>query len=141
MARASKKTIARTRLSEEKDEDESANVQKESCAGLAWCGVAILSASIAIAQDTAPQNDPAAQNMAPVNAGQATAATGGQRSDGQIEMDVVHALDAAQPLKKRPDYCRDYPERSHARRNGVHRRLKKAGRIDRQQSAGRDQSE
>jgi hypothetical protein len=67
--------------------------------GLAWCGVAILSASIAIAQDTAPQNDPAAQNMAPVNAGQATAATGGQRSDGQIEMDVVHALDAAQPLK------------------------------------------
>ena len=61
--------------------------------GLAWCGVAILSASIAIAQDTA------AQNTAPGNTDQATAAPGGQRSDGQIEMDVVHALDASQALK------------------------------------------
>ncbi len=46
---------------------------------LLWSGVVALSAVVAIAQDSA-----AAQ---------------GQRSDGQIEMDVVHALDASQPLK------------------------------------------
>ena len=46
---------------------------------LALAGVFALSAAIAVAQDAAP------------------AAT--QRSDGQIEMDVVHALDASQALK------------------------------------------
>ncbi len=47
---------------------------------VAWCGVAVLSAVMAFGQDTA-------------------AATTGQRTDGQIEMDVVHALDAEQSLK------------------------------------------
>ena len=46
---------------------------------LIWSGVVVLSAATAYAQDPA--------------------AAGGQRSDGQIEMDVVHALDASQALK------------------------------------------
>ncbi len=46
---------------------------------LAWGVVAGLCGVIALAQDAAP--------------------TTGQRSDGQIEMDVVHALDASQALK------------------------------------------
>jgi hypothetical protein len=60
---------------------------------LVWSGVAVLSAIAALAQDPAPQN-PYTQNT-----GQVAAAPGGQRTDGQIEMDVVHALDASQPLK------------------------------------------
>jgi hypothetical protein len=46
---------------------------------MAWSAVVVLSAVVAIAQDTP--------------------APAGQRSDGQIEMDVVHALDASQALK------------------------------------------
>jgi hypothetical protein len=61
--------------------------------GLVWCGVVLLSAVVALAQD------PAAQNMASGDTGQAATANAGGRSDGQIEMDVVHALDASQPLK------------------------------------------
>ena len=59
---------------------------------LAWSGVVLLSALVALAQDTAPQN-PDTQSTVQVTA------TGGQRTDGQIEMDVVRALDASQPLK------------------------------------------
>ena len=44
-----------------------------------WCGLAVLSASMVLAQDNA--------------------AAGSPRADGQIEMDVVHALDAEQTLK------------------------------------------
>ncbi len=47
---------------------------------LAWAGVVVLCGGFALAQDTA---------QAPA-----------QRSDGQIEMDVVHALDASKALKK-----------------------------------------
>lgn len=47
---------------------------------VAWCGVAVLSAGMAFGQDTA-------------------VATSSQRTDGQIEMDVVRALDAEQSLK------------------------------------------
>ncbi len=47
---------------------------------LIWSGVVVLGAVVALAQDPA-------------------AAAGGQRTDGQIEMDVVHALDASQALK------------------------------------------
>ena len=46
---------------------------------MAWSAVVVLSAVVAVAQD----------NTAPA----------GQRTDGQIEMDVVHALDASQALK------------------------------------------
>lgn len=46
---------------------------------LAWAAVAALSVVVALAQDAAPA---------------------GQRTDGQIEMDVVHALDASQQLKQ-----------------------------------------
>jgi hypothetical protein len=46
---------------------------------LGWCGLAVLSTSMVLAQDTA--------------------AASTQRTDGQIEMDVVHALDAEQTLK------------------------------------------
>jgi BON domain len=56
---------------------------------MAWSGVVLLSAVIAVAQDAAPA-DPAAQNVAQPQ---------GPRTDGQIEMDVVHALDASPALK------------------------------------------
>ncbi len=46
---------------------------------MAWSAVVVLSAVVAVAQDTS--------------------ASAGQRTDGQIEMDVVHALDASQALK------------------------------------------
>lgn len=45
----------------------------------AWVGMAALCGVMALAQDATP--------------------AGGQRTDGQIEMDVVHALDASQALK------------------------------------------
>ena len=60
---------------------------------LMWSGVAMLSAVVALAQNPAPQNPD------PQNAGQVAATPGGQRTDGEIEMDVVRALDASQPLK------------------------------------------
>src|SRR3974377_12758 len=47
--------------------------------GFTWVGVLALVAAVARAQDAAPSNAPP--------------------SDGQIEMDVVHALDASQALK------------------------------------------
>lgn len=46
---------------------------------LAWLAVFALCSALALAQSSAPAT--------------------GQRTDGQIEMDVVHALDASQPLK------------------------------------------
>jgi hypothetical protein len=46
---------------------------------LAWTALLVFCAALAIAQQAAPAS--------------------GQRTDGQIEMDVVHALDASQPLK------------------------------------------
>ena len=46
---------------------------------LAWVSAVVLCSAIALAQDSAPAT--------------------GQRTDGQIEMDVVHALDASQALK------------------------------------------
>lgn len=53
---------------------------------LVWTGVVVLSAVVAVAQDTAQQQP-------------GSAAQSGQRTDGQIEMDVVRALDDSQPLK------------------------------------------
>ena len=55
---------------------------------LAWFAVVVLCAAAAVAQDAAPA---AARDAASAPA---------QRSDGQIEMDVVHALDASKALKK-----------------------------------------
>ena len=56
---------------------------------MAWMGLAVLCAAVAMAQDAGapaqPQGQPAAQQ--------------GPRTDGQIEMDVVHALDASAALK------------------------------------------
>jgi hypothetical protein len=57
----------------------------------ALAGAAVLCATVTLAQDAGapsppPQNDPAAQAQGP-------------RTDGQIEMDVVHALDASEALK------------------------------------------
>jgi hypothetical protein len=48
-----------------------------------WVGVAAVCSAVALAQSTV----------------QDTAQTGAARTDGQIEMDVVHALDASQALK------------------------------------------
>ena len=61
---------------------------------VAFAAVAVLCAVIALAQDSAapagqPQGQPAAQPATPQ----------GPRADGQIEMDVVHALDASAALK------------------------------------------
>jgi hypothetical protein len=58
---------------------------------LAWAAVLALGASLALAQD------PPSTEAQPAQPAQPTA---GQRSDGQIEMDVVHALDASKALKK-----------------------------------------
>jgi len=55
---------------------------------MAWGGLVVLCAAVAVAQD---------QNSAQ-NAGSAPAQAD-QRTDGQVEMDVVHALDASKALK------------------------------------------
>jgi BON domain len=57
---------------------------------VAWAGLLVLSSAGAVAQAQAPD-----QTAAP----DAAAAQAGQRTDGQIEMDVVHALDASKALK------------------------------------------
>ena len=62
-----------------------------------WLGAVALAAVVALApyaqaQDPAPQDSQNAQAAA-------SAQANGQRADGQIEMDVVHALDASQALK------------------------------------------
>jgi hypothetical protein len=69
---------------------------------LALAAIVVFSAAIALAQDAAPAPAPApnpAQDAAPAPA-QDPAATTAQRSDGQIEMDVVHALDSSSALKQ-----------------------------------------
>jgi hypothetical protein len=53
---------------------------------LAWTGMLVFCVAIAVAQDQAPAA--------------AAVQAAGQRTDGQIEMDVVHALDASKALKK-----------------------------------------
>jgi len=53
---------------------------------VAWVGLVALCGTYALAQDAAQVN----QDQAPA---------AGQRTDGQIEMDVVHALDASKALK------------------------------------------
>jgi hypothetical protein len=56
---------------------------------LAWAGLVAFCGVIALAQDTSSAASPAA----------ASAQAADSRSDGQIEMDVVHALDASKALK------------------------------------------
>ncbi|MGD1108020.1 MAG: BON domain-containing protein [Terracidiphilus sp.] len=64
-------------------------IRKASTQLMALVALAVLCAVVALAQDAGaaaqPQGQPAAQQ--------------GQRTDGQIEMDVVHALDASAALK------------------------------------------
>ena len=55
---------------------------------LAWTGMIVIYGATAVAQDQSPAQAPAAVQAA------------GQRTDGQIEMDVVRALDASKALKK-----------------------------------------
>jgi hypothetical protein len=55
---------------------------------LAWTGMIVIYGAAAVAQDQSPAQAPAAVQAA------------GQRTDGQIEMDVVRALDASKALKK-----------------------------------------
>jgi BON domain len=55
---------------------------------LAWAGLVALCGAVAVAQDQSPAQKPAAGTAMAV-----------QRSDGQIEMDVVQALDASKALK------------------------------------------
>lgn len=54
---------------------------------LTWAGLVVPCGVIAVAQAPDPDSGPVAAQSA------------GQRSDGQIEMDVVHALDASKALK------------------------------------------
>ncbi len=61
---------------------------------VALTGVVFLSAAIAVAQDAAPADPAQAQPAA-----QAPTRSQGPRTDGQIEMDVVRALDASPALK------------------------------------------
>ena len=60
---------------------------------LAWTALAVLSGVAALAQDT----DAATTAAAPIPA--AASASSTARTDGQIEADVVHALDASKALK------------------------------------------
>jgi hypothetical protein len=62
---------------------------------LAWTAIAVLSGAIALAQDQTQTS--ATTSDAPATTAPAPAAA--QRTDGQIEMDVVHALDASLALK------------------------------------------
>jgi hypothetical protein len=55
---------------------------------LVWTGLVALCSAVGVAQDQGPAQKPAAGTAMAV-----------QRSDGQIEMDVVHALDASTALK------------------------------------------
>jgi len=57
---------------------------------LAWTGMIVICGAIAVAQDQGPATTSAAS----------PAQAASQRTDGQIEMDVVHALDASKALKK-----------------------------------------
>src|SRR5579862_9000696 len=57
---------------------------------MAWGGVAMLCTVVTLAQDP---------SAAPQTQGQPAAQSQGSRTDGQIEMDVVHALDASAALK------------------------------------------
>ena len=57
---------------------------------MVWSGVVLLSATMALAQDAGAADSSQAQPAAQAQ---------GQRTDGQIEMDVVHALDASAALK------------------------------------------
>src|SRR5580692_2063653 len=57
---------------------------------MAWGGAAMLCTVVTLAQDP---------NAAPQTQGQPAAQSQGPRTDGQIEMDVVHALDASPALK------------------------------------------
>jgi len=58
---------------------------------LTWVAVVLLCSAVALAQDTGA--------AAPQDPGTPQAQAAGQRSDGQIEMDVVHALDGSKALK------------------------------------------
>jgi len=55
---------------------------------LVWAGLVALCSAVGVAQDQGSAQKPAAGTAMAV-----------QRSDGQIEMDVVHALDASTALK------------------------------------------
>ncbi|MGP8185766.1 MAG: BON domain-containing protein, partial [Terracidiphilus sp.] len=58
---------------------------------MAWAVVAVLCSVASFAQDAGAPTAP--------SQGQPAAQTQGPRTDGQIEMDVVHALDASTALK------------------------------------------
>lgn len=62
---------------------------------LAWIALIGLSCAIALAQETGVSSPDQANAAAPAQ----NSADNGQRSDGQIEMDVVHALDGSDALK------------------------------------------
>jgi hypothetical protein len=63
---------------------------------MAWAGVAVLCTALLCSVAALAQN---AGAPAEPSQGQPAAQTQGPRTDGQIEMDVVHALDASQALK------------------------------------------
>jgi len=68
---------------------------------LAWTALAVLSGAMALAQDAAPVPVPAAAE-APTPAAatpETSAPAAATRTDGEIEQDVVHALDASKALK------------------------------------------
>lgn len=72
---------------------------------LAWTALAVLSGAMALAQDEAPAPAPtpvpdAAEASTPAEATPDTPPTeAATRTDGEIEQDVVHALDASKALK------------------------------------------
>ena len=68
---------------------------------LAWTAIAVLATATAMAQDqtSAPASATTSATNPDAPATTAAAPAAAQRTDGQIEMDVVHALDASLALK------------------------------------------
>ena len=86
----------------------------------AWVGIIALGCTLALAQDASSSNI--------------------TRSDGQIEMDVVHALDGSR-VKERLDHRSDDSERGDALGDGVERFFETTGRVDREGRTGRHEGE
>jgi hypothetical protein len=66
---------------------------------MAWAAVAVLCTTFALAQDASAPAQNTQDNTQNAAADSAAPAAPGARTDGQIEMDVVQALDASQALK------------------------------------------
>ena len=66
---------------------------------LAWTALAVLSGAMALAQDSTPAPAPAPAPSPAAATPETPPPAAATRTDGEIEQDVVHALDASKALK------------------------------------------